>query len=60
MDDDTLLIIAALVIGGVAISGLTKPVGQSLNDVTGVVPWTEQKFDSLFDIIGNTIRGWLN
>lgn len=53
MDRDTLLIVGALVIGGVAIYGLTKPVGQSLNDVTGVIPWTE----NVITKIGHTIGG---
>ena len=39
--DDTTLIAAAAVVAGVAIFGLSKPVGQSLNDVTGVIPWLE-------------------
>jgi len=51
MDSETLLIIGAVAIGGIAIYGLTKPIGQSLGDITGTIPWVEgqiEGFESWF------------
>jgi len=60
MERDTLLIVAAIAIGGVAIYGLTKPVGQSLNDVTGVIPYTEGVINKVGHVIGGILHVNLN
>lgn len=46
MESETLLIIGAIAIGGIAVYKLAAPVGESLNDVTGVVPFVQGQITS--------------